>query len=73
MKDGIIMLIKVKKCKKKEREVDDMGVMAKPVINLPIIDKDKSKRFIRESNQQKLSDSFLKRCQKSAELFKRDF
>lgn len=58
---------------KRERKVDGMGVMTKPIINLPVIDKNKSKRFIRESNQQKLSDNFLKRCQKSAELFKKDF
>ena len=58
---------------KEERKVDSMGVMTKPVRSLPVIDKEKSSKFIRVSNKQKLTSEFLKNCQKSAQLFKKDF
>lgn len=64
---------KLKIFKRKEREVDDMGIMTKPSLNLPVIDKDKSKRFISVSNSNKLTKEFLNKCKKSAELFKKDF
>lgn len=64
---------KLKLFKKKERKVDGMGIMTKPIKSLPVIDKDKSGKFIRVSNEQKLTTQFLKNCQKSAQLFKKDF
>lgn len=73
LRGDIIIMKKHKLFKRKERKVDDMGVMTKPTFNLPVIDKDKSKKFIKVSNQQKLTSEFLKKCQKSAELFKKDF
>ncbi len=69
----IIIMKKHKLFKRKERKVDVMGAMTKPKFNLPVIDKDKSKKFIKVSNQQKLTGEFLKKCHKSAELFKKDF
>lgn len=50
-----------------------MAVMAKPKAFLPVIDVDKTKKFIRESNARKLDKDFLEKCQKSAGLFEKKY
>lgn len=58
---------------KDNKEDDDMAAIAKPSINLPVIDISKSKEFIKKSNKKKLSQSFLRTCKQSSSIFKKDF
>lgn len=58
---------------KDKKEDDDMAAIAKPSINLPVIDISKSKEFIKKSNKKKLSQSFLRTCKQSSSIFKKDF
>ena len=50
----------------------DMVVLAKNNPNLFIIKKEKAKKFIEESNENKITEDFLNECLKTIELFKGD-
>ena len=49
-----------------------MVVLAKNNPNLFIIKKEKAKKFIEESNENKITEDFLNECLKTIELFKGD-
>lgn len=51
----------------------DRMKMTKTSAILPIIDSGKIGGFIRKSNQRRLSEEFLNKCQKSASLFKKKY
>ena len=51
------------------KEVEDMAVLTKPVNKMLVIDKDSSKKFISDFNRNKVTDEFLKSCQKAGKLF----
>lgn len=50
----------------------NMAVLAKDNIISVNVKKKYAKAFIEETNKNKISDEFLKRCMRSAELFKVD-
>lgn len=56
-----------------EKEVDFMAVMTKPNAFLPVIDGDKTSKFLKKSNAKKLDKNFLDNCQKSARLFEKKY
>lgn len=58
---------------KKKKEGVNMAVLAKPCSKLPFVPADKSKEFIIESNKNKLTPKFFKKCEKSSSIFKKDF
>lgn len=58
---------------KDNKDNNNIAAIAKPSINLPVIDISKSKEFIKKSNKKKLSQSFLRTCKQSSSIFKKDF
>ena len=50
----------------------DMVVLAKNKPNLFIIKNEKAKKFIEESNKNKITEDFLNECLKTLDLFKGD-
>ncbi len=57
----------------KIKEEDFMAVLAKPSSRTPVISVDKSKEFIKRSNEQKLTKAQLEEYKKSSALFKKNF
>lgn len=55
------------------RRDGDMAQLAKPGRRLPVISEEKSGRFIRKSNQKKLTREYLEMCQESSDLFKKEW
>lgn len=58
-----------KKTKKKEDK--NMAVLAKPSNKIVIISADKSKKFVKDFNNNNPSKKFLDSCKTAGELFKR--
>ncbi|MFI3173517.1 MAG: hypothetical protein R3Y58_14280 [Eubacteriales bacterium] len=50
-----------------------MATLAKPSSRMPVINADKSKEFIKKSNEQKLTKAQLEEYKKSSALFKKNF
>ncbi len=57
----------------KLKEEDFMAALAKPSSRMPVISADKSKEFIKKSNEQKLTKAQLEEYKKSSALFKKNF
>lgn len=55
----------------KDKEVDQMAVLAKPSNRITQINADSTKKFLKEFNNNKPTDEFLKTCRSASELFKR--
>lgn len=46
-----------------------MAVLAKPVNRIPLIPSEHSRKFIKEFNENKISEEFLDSCRKAGKLF----
>lgn len=53
-------------CKK---EGKNMAVLAKPINRISVIKKQESRGFVREFNQNKVTNEFLESCKKAGKLF----
>lgn len=53
-------------CKK---EGKNMAVLAKPINKISVIKKQESREFVREFNQNKVTNEFLESCKKAGKLF----
>lgn len=56
-------------CYEEKKEGIHMAVLAKPVDKVPLIKKEESRNFIREFNDNKVSNDFLESCKKAGRLF----
>ena len=52
-----------------KKEGKDMAVFAKPINKMTVIKNQKSQEFVREFNNNKVSDEFLDSCKKAGRLF----
>ena len=52
-------------------EMDNMAVMTKPMANSFIIKSSKVDKFIKLSNENVVSESFLNKCKEASKLFNR--
>lgn len=64
---------KIDRLIQKIKEDDYMAVLAVPSNRLPVIDKNKTIKFIKESNENKLTKEFLEECKKDSALFRKNF
>ena len=50
-----------------------MAILAAPSHKLPVVSKEKSREFIRTSNEKRITNKHLMECKKSSSLFKKNF
>lgn len=51
------------------KEKEKMAVLAKPVNQITVIKEKDSQKFVREFNNNKITEEFVKSCKKAADLF----
>lgn len=56
-----------------EMEGIHMAILAAPSHKLPVVSKEKSREFIRTSNEKRITNKHLMECKKSSSLFKKNF
>ena len=47
----------------------DMAVLAKPINRIAVVKKQESQKFVREFNENKVTNEFLDSCKKAGKLF----
>ena len=52
-----------------KREEKDMAVLAKPINRIAVVKKQESPKFVREFNENKVTNEFLDSCKKAGKLF----
>ena len=55
--------------KNTKEEENDMAVLAKPINKITVIKEQESQKFIREFNENRVSEKFLDSCKKAGILF----
>lgn len=50
-----------------------MNITIKRIQKIPVIDETSIKRFIKESNERRMTTEELEKCKDSSKLFKRNF
>lgn len=58
-----------KNCHEEKKEGIRMAVLAKPINRMPLVNKEESRNFVREFNNNKVSKDFLESCKKAGKLF----
>ena len=52
-----------------KKEGKNMAVLAKPINRISVIKRQESQEFVREFNQNKVTNDFLESCKKAGKLF----
>lgn len=52
-----------------KKEGEDMAVLVKPINKVAVIREQESQKFVREFNENKVSEKFLDSCKKAGRLF----